>query len=368
MDFQERRALRIELRDIQQELREVFPPEAHLIRALPGGGLYIYINWEAIRDRLDEVVPDYELSFQQPVIDYGANMCVIVGTLTICGISKQALGSVPISDKSSSGKEMLRGDCVDRAHAETIKNCAEAWGVGRYLGDQSFCLEYLAKHKAAICEDYRNKLNVIRSQIQQKEKKGEVVSPWGTSSRDRVAPSESTDLVGAMNGNIKPKPKTAAAPRSQPKPNNRKNDPALENMINSCNDQQSAPRPEVVPPVADPLPPGLYPQHNGVINSAASIAGVSKGWIRDYLGRSREGLKPEHLTPEDLKLLLEAIAVQGYVAKYQDAKACRAAYRAKLAVLAPDGSGLDQVTEAFISFCGQADQLTAPVLSGGRSN
>jgi hypothetical protein len=361
MDFNQRRQLRNELRDIQRELREPLPPEAHLIRKLKGDDLYIYLNWEAIRAHLDDIVPDYELSIQQPVIDYQANLAIAVGTLTICGVSKQALGSVPISEKSSQGKEMMRGDCVDRVHAEVFKNCAEAWGVGRYIGDQQFCLKYLKANLAAIPEDYRNKLNVIASQIQQKLRKGEAVSMYGTSETARqVTPTtESTDLLGAMNGDLKPKPKAITSTPRPSKPRQIAGVPIADPP------QQPAPQQQQE---QQPLDPGLYPQHNTIINQAANIANVSKGWIRDYLGRSREGLKPEHINPDSLLILLEAIAVQGFTAKYQDAKACRAAYRAKLAVLAPEGSGLTQAVKAFELFCEQSAQLTAPVLSGGRSN
>jgi len=359
MDFNQRRQLRNELREIQRELRQPLPPEAHLIREIKGGDLYIYLNWEAVRDCLDEFVPDYELTLQQPVIDYQANLCIGVGRLTICGVSKEALGSVPISEKSSKGNEMLRGNCVDRCHAEVFKNCAEAWGIGRYIGDQLFCLQYLKANLSALPQEYRNKLNVITSQLQQKLRKGENVSMYGTSqTARRVAPSESTDLLGAMNGDLKPKSKAIA---STPRPSK----PRQIEQAAPIADPPQQPAPQQQ---QDSLPPELYPQHNTIINQAASTANVSKGWIRDYLGKSREGLKPGHLNPDDMLILLEAIAVQGFTAKYQDAKACRAAYRAKLAVLAPEGSGLTQAVKAFELFCEQSQQLKAPVLSGGRSN
>lgn len=172
----ERQELRVELTRIMTELKKPLPAIAHSIKPLKGGDLYIYVNWEEIRDRLDEVVPDYALTFEQPALDIATNTCTVVATLSVLGVSKSALASVSISELSSKGSEMTRGSAVDRCHSEALKNVAEAWGLGRYLSDQYYTWTILDKEKGQLSEDYRGKLNIMASQLKAKLGKGEVRS------------------------------------------------------------------------------------------------------------------------------------------------------------------------------------------------
>lgn len=123
------------IKDIIGQLKAWFAPEAHKERDLPGGTKWFYIPWQAIRERFDEVCPDWEVSYSAP--SYLGDYCAITCTITIDGIAKQGVGNAEIMLLSSSGKNMARGTPIERATADAFKNAAEVWGVARYLDEQT---------------------------------------------------------------------------------------------------------------------------------------------------------------------------------------------------------------------------------------
>ena len=125
----------MDIQDIIAQLKAWFPPEAHGERELPGGGKWFYIPWQLIRERFDQVCPDWEVSYSAPA--YLGDYCTITCTITIGGIAKQGVGNAEILLLSSSGKNMARGTPIERATADAFKNAAESWGVARYLDEQT---------------------------------------------------------------------------------------------------------------------------------------------------------------------------------------------------------------------------------------
>ncbi len=132
----------MDLKQIQTELKKVFSPEAHKIRDLPGGGQWVYLPWQVVRERLDAVYPAWVIDFSE--VQYLNNEAICRCAITIEGIRKEAIASVPIQILSKSGKDISYGSAPDRLHGEAVKNAAEAWGVGRYLDNQEFTAKYLS--------------------------------------------------------------------------------------------------------------------------------------------------------------------------------------------------------------------------------
>ena len=122
-------------KEIAPQLKAPFPVSAHKERDLPGGGTWYYVPWQLIRDRLDEIVPDWTVEYTDPILF--EDLCVIRCRMTICGIVREAPGNAPVKLMSQSGKDMARGTPVERAIADATKNAAEAFGVCRYLDDQA---------------------------------------------------------------------------------------------------------------------------------------------------------------------------------------------------------------------------------------
>jgi len=117
------------------KLREPFPADAHVERDLKGGGKWFFVPWQRIRERLDEVCPEWQIAYDEP--KYLDKYCIVKAKLTLAGISREAWGNAEIEQLSSSGKDMSRGTPIERAIADCFKNCCEAFGVGAYLDEQS---------------------------------------------------------------------------------------------------------------------------------------------------------------------------------------------------------------------------------------
>lgn len=150
---------REELKRIQSELRKPFPPESHGIRELPGRGYWAFVAHHDYRERLDEICPEWESSYTP--IEQITSEVICKCTITILGISKQAIGSVPLVAAEKNGKDVSRGSAADRLAAEAFKNACEAWGVGRYLDDQGTVAHYLNSNAVKLDYETRNKLKSL---------------------------------------------------------------------------------------------------------------------------------------------------------------------------------------------------------------
>lgn len=102
--------------EIIAQLKEPFSPEAHKERELPGGGRWFYIPWQLIRDRLDEVCPTWQVSWSSP--EYVGDFCVIMCSLTIEGITRQAPGNAKILELSST--QTISGEAF-KQHPRDVK-------------------------------------------------------------------------------------------------------------------------------------------------------------------------------------------------------------------------------------------------------
>lgn len=54
--------------ELHEQLKAPFHPEAHKERSLPGGQKWFFIPWQAIKERLDAVCPDWQCHFSDPAI------------------------------------------------------------------------------------------------------------------------------------------------------------------------------------------------------------------------------------------------------------------------------------------------------------
>jgi hypothetical protein len=122
------------------KLREPFPAAAHVERALPGGGKWYYVPWQQIREKIEEISPDYEFEFFEPT--FVDAYCSVRCKMVICGVSRIAIGCAEVGGKGG------RGNPIEIEIADAYKNAAEAFGVCAYLDEQSkekrlFVAQYL---------------------------------------------------------------------------------------------------------------------------------------------------------------------------------------------------------------------------------
>ena len=126
----------MQLSEILPKLKAKFPAEIHKERKVPGGGTWWYVPWQMVRDRLDQICPDnWSVIYSDP--GYVGDYCYIRCQLIICGVAREGVGSAAIQLISSEGKDMARGNPIERATADAFKTAAEQFGVAAYLDDQS---------------------------------------------------------------------------------------------------------------------------------------------------------------------------------------------------------------------------------------
>ncbi|MEC4819295.1 MAG: hypothetical protein SAK29_39395 [Scytonema sp. PMC 1069.18] len=234
--------IREELRRIQAELKKPFPAPIHEVRELPGGGKkWVFLPWQAYRERLDEVYPEWIIDYSE--IQYLGNDAICRAGITILGIRKEAIASVPISVLSSNGKEMTRGSAADRLAAEALKNSSEQWHVGRYLDNQEFTIKYLWEHRHQLDDKMSQELQRLIQQYK------------------------------ISQGMISPKPK----PKDKPG--------AFINAIAGESQPQQVRQP----------PADLYPANNNIVKQVRAITGHNSDWIyaqcRHY-GYDRPAMMP----------------------------------------------------------------------------
>lgn len=133
--------------EILRELKKPFPTEAHKDRPLPGSGRWLYVPWQAIRDRLDELFPlDWSASYSDPVVvgDYMVIRCKLTILISKGGITREGVGNdkayPEVNDK---GKSKTIGTPPERARADAFRSAAEEFGIAAYLDDQAFVARYL---------------------------------------------------------------------------------------------------------------------------------------------------------------------------------------------------------------------------------
>jgi hypothetical protein len=189
--------IREEVRRIQAELRKPFAPEVHGIRELPGRGYWAFIPHHQYRERLDEVYPEWEASYTH--VEQITSDVICKCTITILGISKQAIGSVPLVAAEKNGRDVSRGSAADRLAAEAFKNACEAWGVGRYLDRQGEVAHYLNINATKLDNETRNKLKPFGNYLREK---GELPSDNSNVSMPKLDGSTPSTIAPAKTGVI----------------------------------------------------------------------------------------------------------------------------------------------------------------------
>ena len=162
------------------QLREPFPAADHVERPLPGGGKWFYVPWQQIRARIEEVAPDHELEFFEPI--FVDAYCAVRCKLVICGVSRIAIGN-------AENKGGMRGNAIERAVADAYKNAAEAFGVCAYLDDQSKEKRLWTAQYLLDKGDDRGKAEVMRN--------GDIP---GNLNRNKPAPKTSTTAEASAEG------------------------------------------------------------------------------------------------------------------------------------------------------------------------
>ncbi len=153
-----------DLQTLMAKLKQPFAAEEHKERSLPGGNKWFYIPWQLIRKRLDEVYPNWEVSYSDPII--AGELVVIRCRLTIAGVAREGVGnSEAFVEKTDAGTYKF-GTPIEKAIADAFKNASEAFGVARYLDDQQYVLKYLQSQGDGRGYAFSRQRQTLRTQVQ----------------------------------------------------------------------------------------------------------------------------------------------------------------------------------------------------------
>jgi len=92
----------------------------------------LYIVRHAILKRLTEVDPEWRVTVDK--LERQQDVIIVIGTLTICGVSRQAVSAVPIrTSKEGYAQAEALANTYKAASSALIQRGAQLFGVGMYL-------------------------------------------------------------------------------------------------------------------------------------------------------------------------------------------------------------------------------------------
>lgn len=275
------------LRDVLSELQAKFKPSEHS-EYFTGKNrqgketFYCYVKWQFIRKRLDDVVgvDGWIVEKTGLFFDEAGNPCVI-GRMNILGVVKEAIGI-------GKAHEKWQGTKIENAIADLLKNCAEEFGIGRYLDDQRATIQYLwenSKGDEYIRSMARKLGNQYNLQLKEAIAENNAIADNKPAPKPKARTPENTNLLDTEVV-FKPQPKQSAEPQE------------------------------------------LYPQHNPLFNAFAEefkFKGVYQ-FTKETIGNLWTGYsRPGHLNVLELEELMTVVASQwgvemGYFQKYELAR------------------------------------------------
>ncbi len=108
-----------------------FSPEQVKTRPGQGGRSLSYVETHAVIARLNEAA-DFEWSFEVTKHDVLADEVIVLGRLTIDGVTKMAFGGSSVT-RDNTGKEVSLADDLKAATSDAIKKTASLFGIGLEL-------------------------------------------------------------------------------------------------------------------------------------------------------------------------------------------------------------------------------------------
>jgi hypothetical protein len=108
-----------------------FAPEQVKTRPGQGGKSYTYVEAHSVIARLNEA-SEFDWSFDVVKHDVLADEVIVLGKLTIDGVTKMAFGGSSVT-RDNSGKEVSLADDLKAATSDAIKKTASLFGIGLEL-------------------------------------------------------------------------------------------------------------------------------------------------------------------------------------------------------------------------------------------
>lgn len=264
----------VKLRDLYPKLKSWFRPEDHKLRKLPGGGKWYYVPWQTMRDRLDDIYPDWEIDYSDPV--QRGEQVVVKCHLKIAGVTRVGFGNSHAEFDDWEEEKKQRGTPEERAIACAFKRAMEQFGVCRYLDIQT--------GKEKHTEQQRRELGEFIKYMSRRN---------SSDRRDNGDPGAYN--LAYQNGWIKDQD-------GQPAKNS-----------HAKSKQSPAPVSTTPKPVSQSVPQpttknqGLYPHNNGIIKQLRATTGHTPDFIIKWCGHYEVDM-PSKLPLEEFDQLVGIMA------------------------------------------------------------
>jgi hypothetical protein len=136
-EIQLSQGLTMRIQQIISELKQPFAMSDHQEYVNACGDKWFYIPWQKIRDRLDHICPDWQVSYSDPIAVSG--YITVRCMLTVAGLCREATGS----DKAY--QQLHHEANPDHAMINAFINAAGQFGIGDYLHDAQFMSGYMQR-------------------------------------------------------------------------------------------------------------------------------------------------------------------------------------------------------------------------------
>jgi len=184
------------------------PFAAEQVKTRPGhGGKSLsYIETHAVIARLNEAA-DFEWSFEVVKHEVMADEVIVLGKLTIDGVTKMAFGGSGVT-RDNSGKEVSLADDLKSASSDCTKKCASLFGIGLELyGATSAGASSRSEDRPARVDDRltSRQLAALQSACRRKGWSGNhltalVDERYGKNSPQTLTRSEASSLISELTG------------------------------------------------------------------------------------------------------------------------------------------------------------------------
>ena len=112
-------------------LTRPFPPELVRQRQGQGGKTISYVETHAVIARLNEAA-DFEWSFEIVKHEILSDEVIVLGKLTLDGVTKMAFGGSTVT-RDAGGRDLSLADDLKSAASDATKKCASLFGIGLEL-------------------------------------------------------------------------------------------------------------------------------------------------------------------------------------------------------------------------------------------
>jgi hypothetical protein len=189
-------------------LTRPFAPEQVRTRPGQGGKSLSYVETHAVIARLNEA-SEYEWSFEIARHEVLADEVIVLGKLTIDGVTKMAFGGSTVT-RDNSGKEVSLADDLKAATSDAIKKTATLFGIGLelYGGAPARQAPQTEEERRGPQVDDRltsRQLAALQSACRRKGLSGNhltalVGERYGKNNPQMLTRSEASNLISALTG------------------------------------------------------------------------------------------------------------------------------------------------------------------------